>query len=431
MSKKTSRRRFITLAVVVIIGILLSVVRFDVPFTDYTYNGFINSIPLGLDLKGGVSAVYEASLPEDDNSGDLNSAIKATVSRLQSLLESKGYKEPSVAKQAKNKIRIEVAENVENDEFFELIGKPANLKFTKENNPDAEAVMTGKHIENATVGYQNNAYGVVLTFTEEGTRLFADLTEEISGNNGTIYIYIDGEQISGMQANGAITSGSTFISGDNMNDPDSANEFAMKILSGAFNTQLKLVENNNVSALFGKNSLLLCSLAICAVVLILMLVLYILYGEMGLVANFSTLMWGILYLFFLQSVPLVQLTISGFAGLMIAVVVLFSAHMFMFENIKSEYSLGKKIPMSFKSGGKKSLPIIADTHVAVIIASVVLYLAGSAGAKSFSIVLVIGVLLSLFFSMVVTRWLLKNYLPLNSTNAKKLRLKREANVNEL
>lgn len=152
---------------------------------------------------------------------------------------------------------------------------------------------------------------------------------------------------------------------------------------------------------------------------------------MGLVANFSTLMWGILYLFFLQSVPLVQLTISGFAGLMIAVVVLFSAHMFMFENIKSEYSLGKKIPMSFKSGGKKSLPIIADTHVAVIIASVVLYLAGSAGAKSFSIVLVIGVLLSLFFSMVVTRWLLKNYLPLNSTNAKKLRLKREANVNEL
>lgn len=202
--------------------------------------------------------------------------------------------------------------------------------------------MTGNTLKMPTVGYQNNAYGVVLTFTEEGTRLFADLTEEISGNNGTIYIYIDGEQISGMQANGAITSGSTFISGDNMNDPDSANEFAMKILSGAFNTQLKLVENNNVSALFGKNSLLLCSLAICAVVLILMLVLYILYGEMGLVANFSTLMWGILYLFFLQSVPLVQLTISGFAGLMIAVVVLFSAHMFMLENIKSEYSLGKK-----------------------------------------------------------------------------------------
>lgn len=86
--------------------------------------------------------------------------------------------------------------------------------------------------------------------------------------------------------------------------------------------------------------------------------------------------------------------------------------------------------MSFKSGGKKSLPIIADTHVAVIIASVV-YIWLEVLVQKVFLYLVIGVLLSLFFSMVVTRWLLKNYLPLNSTNAKKLRLKREANVNEL
>lgn len=437
MNKRTSRRRFITLAIVVVIGILLSVLKFDIPYTDTTYNGFIRAIPLGLDFRGGVSAVYEASLPADNISADLDSAVDATIVRLQALLEGEGYKESNVSKQGDNKIRVEVAKVTDTEDLFELLGEPANLKFTKKNSPNADAVMTGKHIKNATVGYQDgdgdgvSDYGVVLSFTEEGTRLFADLTEEVAESGETIYIFINDEQVSALNASGSITGGSTFISGDNMNTYDTANKFAMKILSGSFNTNLKLIENSNVSASLGRNALKYCSIAICAVIVLFMILFFILYGEMGLISNFATVMWAVLFLFFLQSVPLVQLTISGFAGIMLATLLIFVAHSLILEKIKEEYALGKKIPMSFKSACKKSRIILADIHAVIFITSLVLYFAGSAGAKSFSIVLAIGTVISLFISMVVTPWLLKCYLPLNSTRAKKLRLKREVSVNEL
>ena len=438
MSKKTSRRRLIAFSIVIVIGILLSVLKFNIPATDYTFNGFINSIPLGLDLQGGISVVYEASLPADSISDDLGSAIKTTISRLDSLLEEKGYKETAISKQGSNKIRIEVADVTDTEELLSLIGQPVELKFTTENSAKGEALMTGKHVKNAQVRSQDGdgdgvaEYGVLLTFTDEGTRLFADITEDIAKNDKTLYIFVDGKQLTGLKAEGAITSGSTFISGEQMaNDYDVSSEFATKILSGSFNTNLKMVENNKVSAVLGENSLLFLTLACCAVLAIMFVLLYCFYGQMGLMACLSILFWACLDLFFLQAVPYVHLSISGFAGLLFSMVLIFASHVLIFEAIKSEYKLGKKIPMSFKSGIKKSRSMIADIHVVSLIASFVLFLAGSATAKSFSIVFIIGALISLLSSLVITKWLLNCYLPFNSTKPKKLRLKREANVNEL
>lgn len=439
MTKKSSKTRFILLAILVAIGVLLSVVKFDIPFTTTTYNGFINSIPLGLDLQGGVSAVFEASLPAESTETDLDTALDATVKRVESLLSSKNFTNANVQKQGNNQLRVEVPNQTDATEILKLIGTPANLKITKENNANAEAVMTGKHIQNATVGYQdadgdgNADYGVVLTFTKEGKRLFADLTGEISESGDTIYIFVgdDTNPITQLKANGAITNGSTFISGSNMTSYESANEFALKILSGSFNTNLKMLQSTTISASLGKNAILFGSISICVAIVVIMALLYVFYGDLGLLADFAMIVFAVLYLFLLQSVPSVQLSLAGFAGLLLSVSLLVISFVTTFQKIKEEYSEGKKIPMSVKNGFNKSIAPVADLHAVSAISALVLWIVGSGTIKSFALVFLLGTFVSAFVSLWVIRRFVKIYLPLNSTKAYKLRLKREAHVDEI
>ena len=193
MTKKSSKIKFIILAILVAIGVFLSVAKFHIPFTTTTYNGFINAIPLGVDLQGGISAVFDATLPADKQDSDLNTALDATVARIENLLSSKNIIGGTVIKQGRSQIRVEVPDETNADEILKIIGTPSSLKITKTEDKDAEAVMTGEHIENVIAAphpQQSGAYGVYLYFTDEGSDLFADLTGEISESNGTIYIYV-------------------------------------------------------------------------------------------------------------------------------------------------------------------------------------------------------------------------------------------------
>lgn len=439
MTKKSSNIRFILLAIFVAIGVFLSVVRFDIPFTTTTYNGFINSIPLGLDLQGGVSAVFEASLPADNADADLGKAVDATVTRIESLLSTKNFTNANVLKQGSNQIRVEVPNQTDASQILELIGTPASLKITKTNDSSAEAVMTGKHIQNASVGYQDADgdgsadYGVVLTFTSEGKKLFADLTGEIAESGETIYIFVgeDTSPLTSLTANGAITNGSTFISGSNMTDYESANEFAMKILSGSFNTNLKMLSSTTISASLGKNAILLGSIAVCAAIVVLMVLLVVYYGDFGLLADFALIIFAVIYLFLLQSVPTVQLTLAGFAGLLLSLSLLVVSFVVTFQKVKGEYAQGKKIPMSVKNGFNSAIAPVADLHATSAIAALVLWIVGSGTIKSFALIFLLGTFVSAFVSLWVIRRLAKIYLPLNSTNAAKLRLKREEHVDEI
>lgn len=439
MTKKSSKTRFILLAILVAIGVFLSVAKFDIPFTTTTYNGFINSIPLGLDLQGGVSAVFEASLPVDSTDTNLDTAIDATVKRVESVLSSKNFTNANVLKQGNNQIRVEVPNQTDASEILQLIGTPASLKITKTNDSSADAVMTGKHIQNATVGYQdadgdgNSDYGVVLTFTNEGKKLFADLTGEIAESGETIYIFVgdDTSPLTSLTASGTITTGSTFISGSNMNDYDSANEFALKILSGSFDTNLKMLSSTTISASLGKNAILLGSIAVCVAIVVIMILLVVMYGDFGFLADFALIVFAIIYLFLLQSVPTVQLTLAGFAGLLLSISLLVISFVVTFQKIKGEYAQGKKIPMSVKNGFNNAIAPVADLHATSAIAAFILWLVGSGTIKSFALIFLLGTIVSAFVSLWVVRRFVKIYLPLNSTKPKKLRLKREAHVDEI
>ena len=432
MNKATAIKRFIFIGIFLILGIVLSFAQFDIPGTHYTYNGFANSIKLGLDLKGGVLAVYEASSLEGDEEGDFAQKLNATRERISGLITAE-YNEAQISIQQGNRLRIEVPDVSDPEEIFELIGTPATLEFKSENSADAEAELTGQNVTNAYASYQPTSdgsyeYGVVIEFNAEGAQKFYELTSAQQGNS--IYIYINGELFSAPTVNSAISGGTTFISGS-MNSQSEAEDFALQILSGTFSVNLTLLENTVVSATLGENALMYGLIAGAVALVLIFAFMIWRYRMMGVMASLALAFYVILMLFFLQAIPIVQLTLAGIAGIILSIGMAIDGNIIIFERIKEEYASGKRIEPSVKAGFKKAFSAIMDSNITTIVVALVLALLGTGSIQGFAITLLIGVVLSMFTSLVVTRGFLNMYYPLNSTKAKLYSLKREDTVVEL
>lgn len=407
-------------------GMVASFVSFDFnsPFNGqpYTYNGFVNSISLGLDLKGGALAVYEASPIEGDSNADMDSRINATKARLQSLLTGKGFPEAVVSSQG-NRIRVEVPDVADPQAIFNIIGQPASLEIKDVNDINAAPILTGRHIRHVYATMQNGEPGVVIEFTPEGSTLFFEMTSNLVGQS--TYIFINGKLESSPTVNSAIAGGSTFISGGSMNNLEEAEKFATMILSGTFSVNLKLIENAVISATLGQEALQLAIIAGAIGFLLVLLFMAFVYRGLGVVAGIALLFYFVLMLFFLQAIPLVQLTLPGIAGIILSIGMAVDGNIIMFERIKDEYRLGKRIPAAVNAGFKKSLGAIVDASLTTLIVAFVLLIFGTGAIQGLAITLIIGITLSMFTSLVVTRTLIKLYLPINSTNAKTFGLRRE------
>ncbi len=438
MSKKRAIRRFVFLSIIVAIGIFLSVASFDIPFTNYRYNGFANAISLGLDLSGGLSVVYDTETPAGT---DMNNAIDATITRLQAVLYSEGYSEATVTRQGSGRIRIEVPDADDTDEIFSFLENPQTLYMTEER---ASSTVTpkvwidGSQVTNVYVSYnnENSQYGVVVNFNDEGKKAFSELTTKVSSKSEDKYIYVylgsvSGEPWGTLTCNEAITGGSTFISGEGLNSYDSAKEYAFNIMSGTFNVKLKLFENSVISATLGRDALLYGIIAGAVALLLVMGIMWWRYGDFGLLADFALVIYLILMLFFLQAIPFVQLTLPGIAGIILSLGMAVDGNVIIFERIKEEYASGRKMHLAVKGGFKKAFWPIFDSNITTIITSVILYILGTAAIKGFAITLLLGIVLSMFTTLVVTRFLVKSYLPINSTKPEKASLYREADVVEI
>lgn len=438
MAKKRSIWKFTIVGILIVIGLVLSFASFPVAGTDYVYNGFMNAIPLGLDLSGGVSAVYEASLSQTSNTTDLSSAIESTISRLESMLYDEGFSEATVVKQGSNKIRIEVPSLSDTDELFDIIGKPASLYITLKddfNTKDVDSYtgeyISGGELEKVYVSYnsEEDQYGVVINFNDDGETKFTNLTQTAADGDQKLYVYIGDDDPLTLTCESKITGGSTFISGGSISDYTSAKEYAAMIMSGTFSASLELVENTVVSATLGRNALTYGLIAAGIGIFLVMVIMYLRYGHFGLLADVSLVIYLILMLFFLQAIPFVQLTLPGIAGIILSIGMAVDGNVIIFERIKEEYAAGRKIPFAVKNGFKKAFWSIFDSNITTIISALVLYILGTASIKGFAITLLLGVVLSMFTTLVVSRFLCKWYLPLNSTNAKRLRLKRSKYLN--
>ena len=432
MNKKKS---IVVLCIVSVFIILMAVFAvlptFSIGDTVYDYTGYARTIKLGLDMSGGVSAVFKVA---NDDHGDFDTRVSGTISSLQSLLVSKGYTEATVTKGSSGNnttIRVEIPDVDDPARVLELIGRPASLYFTltdlgdEASNADLEkeAFLNGReHLENAYVTTADNGdYAIGLKFNTEGAKKFGEITSANVGKK--TYIYVGGQKIMEPSINAAITNGSAIITGNYTYQ--SAYEYATKLQSGTFGVTLQLAEVRSISATLGENSIRVALIAGIIGVALIFVFMACVYRGLGLAADLSLCVYIVLLIWFCSVLPWVQLTLPGIAGILLSIGMAVDANVIIFERVKDEYKHSTKpIATCIKNGFKRSTGAIIDGQVTTLIGAIVLWVLGSASIVGFAVTLFIGIILSLFCSLVVTRLVLKAFMPLNSTSEKFYGLKR-------
>lgn len=441
MSKKRAKIRFVWLTIVVLIGLFLAVCPFSIPFSTDTYNGFAKSIVLenlGLDFSGGEAVVYDCDTKDVDTT-DVAKYIDQTCAKIRNILVGLGLNETTVLRQDDNKIKVEVSSA--SDQIFDWIASPKKLFVTaykcSDQNPDVKALFSSDDILNVTPTYQLKdgstsevEYGVLITYNADAAnRVFKAPDDEL-------YVYVDeittAEPFGTIDRAKLISNTSAFIKSDTLaSDQNAAVENAYNFLSGTFKIKLSNPTKFKFSAPLGENTLLYCTIAGGAILLAIMIFLWVKYGDLGLLADFALVVFAILMLFFLQAIPFILITLPALAGILLSIILVADSHVIIFNKIKEEYARGKKIHLAVKGGFKRAFWPILDSHIVVSVISLIVYFIGDIYIKTFAFPLFVGTILSFFITQVITRFFVNSYLPLNSTNAKKLRLYREKGVVEI
>ena len=355
------------------------------------------SIPLGLDLSGGVSITYQV-VDENPSAEDMSD----TIYKLQKRVDSYST-EASVYQVGDDRITVEIPGVQDANEILEDLGNPGSLEFQM---PDGSVFMTGDMVEDAqgataTDRYGNKQYIVSLKLTDEGAKIFGEVTSETIGKN--LPIVYDGETISYPQVQSAITGGEAQITG--MSSFEEADNLATQIRIGSLSLQLSELESSVVGAQLGSQAIASSLKAGAIGLAIVMVFMIVMYAVPGIAASlalaiYTTLVIATLYLFD------ITLTLPGIAGIILGIGMAVDANVIVFARIREEIATGKSVQTSMKIGFQKAMSAILDGNITTLIASVVLMALGSGTVKGFAYTLMIGIILSLFTAMVVTRYIL-------------------------
>ncbi len=418
VKKKSTITKLVLIGIAMVIGAIFAFVPMRFGFT--LYHPFLSkeAISLGLDLQGGVYAVYQAS---NTDTADFENKMEGTRSALENLLADKGYTEATVVREGSDRIRVEVPDVDDPSGILQIIGEPTSVKFILDDTN--ETVITGEHVVSADAYYDpQNGYAVRLVLNAEGRRRFGDITSANQGKKMSIYLGDSSTPVSTATINSAITNGEAIISGNFTSE--SAQELAGQIMSGTFDVALELKESQTISPTLGENAMKYGLIAGLVGFILVIAFLCVIYRMLGVVAAFALIIYVIIYLFFLAVLPWVQLTLPGIAGILLSIGMAVDANIIIFERIKDEYRGGKSIMAAYHAGFKKALFAILDSNVTTVIACVLLMLLGTGSVSGFALTLLVGVLISLFTALVVSRALVKYVTNLNSYNAKLYNLKR-------
>ena len=355
------------------------------------------SIPLGLDLSGGVSITYQV-VDENPSTEDM----KDTIYKLQKRVDSYST-EASVYQVGDDRITVEIPGVQDANQILEDLGNPGSLEFQM---PDGTVFMTGDMVADAQAATQTDTYGnkeyvVALKLTDEGAKIFGEVTSENIGKN--LPIVYDGETISYPRVQTAITGGEAQITG--MADFEEAETLATQIRIGSLSLQLSELESSVVGAQLGSQAIASSLKAGAIGLAIVMVFMIVMYAVPGIAASlalaiYTTLVIATLYLFE------ITLTLPGIAGIILGIGMAVDANVIVFARIREEIATGKSVQTSMKIGFQKAMSAILDGNITTLIASVVLMALGSGTVKGFAYTLMIGIILSLFTAMVVTRFIL-------------------------
>ena len=382
----------------------------------------------GIDLVGGARLVYQA---QDENGKDYTPTAKEmddTISILYARLNNIGLTEATVSAQGDDRIVIEIPAVESTEEAAAMIGSTAKLEFV---DADGNVILDGSAIAEATAEYgpvgdsysSVNEHYVSLIIKDEFVSVWADATGAAAARAGEtdengmpknyIAIMLDGEVQSAPSVKEKIESNECMISGEFT--VEETTQLAGVIKAGALPIALKSIQQATVGATLGEGVLNKSLVAGGIGILLVMLFMLIVYRIPGLIADIALLAYiGIEGL--IMAIFDVNLSLSGIAGIILAIGMAVDANVVIFERIKEELGNGKTVRASVDSGFNRALTAVIDSNITTMIAAVVLYIFGMNTVRGFALTLGIGVIISMFTAVFVTRILLKSLVGLGVTN---------------
>ena len=385
------------------------------------------SYRLGLDLQGGTSLVYQVDMknvPKDQQEDAFAGARNVIERRINFF----GVTEPSIQSLkvgTERRIVIDLPGATKIDQALELIGKTAELSFWedgKEKMATAEAYLlplglaniyqnkplstklTGKDLESAKVVYgsQDGTPQVQLNFSSQGTKYFADITKRNVGK--PVSIVLDNVVISAPVVQQEIPSGNAVISGSFT--AEDAKSLAIQLNSGALPAPLKLIGQSTIGPSLGIESLQKSLIGGIVGLLSVAVFMSVLYKKEGVIASVALVIYTIIVLFIFKIIP-VTLTLAGIAGFILSIGMAVDANILIFERMKEEIRKGVPRTVAVKLGFSRAWPSIRDSNVASLITTFILFYFGTGIIRGFAITLFIGILVSMFSAILVTRNLLR------------------------
>ena len=356
------------------------------------------SIRQGLDLQGGTHVVLQA-VDTPDAKVD-NDAVDRVVKIIERRVNELGLTEPTIQRQGKDRIIVELPGVKDPDKAIAMLGRTALLEFK---DVSGKTVLTGKDLKNskAHVG-QNNQAVVGLEFNEEGAKKFASLTAQNIGK--PISILLDGDVLTSPVVQEVITGGNAQISGSR--NVEEAEHLAILLRSGSLPVKVEVMETRTVGPTLGQDSKDMSVKAFGIGTISVFVFMLLFYRMSGLVADIALLLYIMLVLLAMKYLN-ATLTLPGIAGIILSIGMAVDANVLIFERFKEEIRNGKTLRSAMESGFNKAFTTIFDSNITTIMASVVLFYLGTGPIRGFAITLALGVILSMFSAITITRELLR------------------------
>lgn len=370
---------------------------------------------LGLDLVGGSSLVYEVDLtgiPEEERD-EAVAGLKEVVERRVNIF---GVAEPrvSIAKKAESyQLLVDLA-GVDNlEDAVRQIGETPVLDFREVSVGEEGGVvytatpLTGRHITRATLGFDNlNNPMVLLDLNDEGAELFAEITRENIGK--PLAIFVDNELVSDPIVQAEITGGSAQITG--LGSIDEARALVERLNAGALSAPIRLVNQRTVAASAAGDALtsIIFAAAVGTGLVALFMIGY--YRSLGVFAALALLIYTALSLALFKVIPNFTLTLAGIAGFVLSIGMAVDANILIFERTKEERKAGKGKQEAIDEGFRRAWSSIRDSNISTIITAIILYFFTSSFVRGFALTLGLGVFVSMFSAILVTRTMLKVFI---------------------
>lgn len=444
MTKNRSRMLIIFLSLLLIIGLVASFVSFKYPLSIggvyYRYSSFTNEIVLGSDIGEGVLFEYTAKIRDGyDDQDCYDDLMQNTVSGLKDILEDSGFKNSTIVRNGTDGIRVEVGGIVDRDdqsEVITLIGSPAELVLSSSTDPD-DAFLSSDVIKSvkakSVANGSTTVFYVEITFAKDKLEQVKTATADAVSDSGSFYMLLGETQIG--SSSEAVTTESITMTSDNFIDMKTTESYAIRMRTGLLPLELTCSYSGAISAAagfggtisnsHGFNPMIYIWIVLAIMVVASFVFFAIRYKQLGLMAIFNMLFYIVLGLFFIQSVPLVHVNLSGIFAIVLGYVLAVVCLVTTLENARNEYAKGKKLHTCLHQGINSSITSNLTVNIMMVLAGIVCALMPNMAIQSFGLVSMVLGFVNAFCSQVWMRVMINLYLPFNSEDGSKCNFTKE------